>query len=52
MSIEHVCLIVVLNFLAGTFIAWRTSPRRSGLASAVLLALIILGFGLIGRSLP
>jgi hypothetical protein len=51
MSIEQVCLIVALNLLAGTFLAWRMPSRRSDLASAVLLALIILGFGLMWRSL-
>lgn len=51
MTIEQVCLVVALNLLAGTFIAWRTPPRRSAAASAILLAMIVLGFALMWRSL-
>jgi hypothetical protein len=51
MSIEQVCLVIALNLLAGTFIAWRTPPRRSALESVILLAMIVLGFALIWRSL-
>ena len=51
MSIEQVCLIITLNLLASTFLAWRTPPRRGAMASAVLLAMILTGFALIWRSL-
>lgn len=51
MTIEQVCLIVALNLLAGTFLAWRMPSRRTDLASAALLALILVGFGLMWRSL-
>ena len=51
MIIEQVCLIVALNLLAGTFLARRMPSRRSDLASAILLALILLGFALMWRSL-
>lgn len=51
MSIEQVCLVVALNLLAGTFIAWRTPPRRGSVTSALLLAMIVLGFALMWRSL-
>ena len=51
MSIEQVCLVIALNLLAGTFLAWRMPPRGSALASAILLAMILLGFVLVWRSL-
>lgn len=51
MSIEQVCLVIALNLLAGTFLAWRARPRRSNLGSVVLLMMILLGFVLMWRSL-
>ena len=51
MSIEQVFLIVALNLLVGAFLAWRMPPGGSALASIILLAMILLGFGLMWRSL-
>ena len=51
MSIEQVCLVIAVNLLAGTFLAWRMPPRGSAFASAILLTMILLGFALMWRSL-
>ena len=51
MSIEQVCLIVALNLLAGTFLAWQKRRHTSGAGNLVLLTMIFLGFAMIWRSL-
>ncbi len=50
MSIEQVCLIIALNLLAGTFLAWQASNRMSVFGSLILLATIVLGFAMLWRS--
>ncbi|WP_162560589.1 hypothetical protein [Methylobacterium durans] len=50
MSIEQVCLIIALNLLAGTFIAWQARARERVLGSLILLATILLGFAMLWRS--
>jgi hypothetical protein len=50
MSVEQVCLVVALNLLAGTLMAWRARSRSSASGSVILLAMILLGFALLWRS--
>ncbi|WP_162560756.1 hypothetical protein [Methylobacterium durans] len=52
MTIAQVCLIIALNLLAGTFLAWHQRPRSSASGGLLLLAMILLGFALMWRSLP
>lgn len=51
MSVEQVCLIVVLNLLIGTFIAYSRKIRATASASLILLVMILAGFAMIFRSL-
>lgn len=51
MSIEQVCLVIAINLLAGTFLAWCARPRRSSSVSLILFVMILLGFALMWRSL-
>ena len=50
MSIEQVCLIIALNLLAGTFLAWQARARKYVLGSLILLATILFGFAMLWRS--
>ena len=51
MTIEQVCLVVVLNLLIGIFIARLGNVRTTPSASLILVAMILTGFAMIWRSL-
>jgi hypothetical protein len=51
MTIEQVCLVVVLNLLIGIFIARLRTLRTTTFTSSILVAMIVIGFAMIWRSL-
>ena len=51
MTIEQVCLVVVLNLLIGIFIARLANLRTTTFATLILVAMILTGFSMIWRSL-
>lgn len=51
MTLAQVCLVVVVNLLAGTFMARLHRPRPSLGGSVVLVTMILLGFSMIWRSI-
>jgi hypothetical protein len=51
MTIEQVCLVVVLNLLIGSFITRLRRLRTHRSASFILVAMILTGFAMIWRSL-
>ena len=51
MTIEQVCLVVVLNLLIGIFIARLRTLCTTTSTSSVLVAMILIGFAMIWRSL-
>ena len=50
MSIKQVCLVIVINLLAGTFLAWLKHTRGGSGVSLVLITMILLGFAMIWQS--
>lgn len=50
MTVEQICLVVVLNLLVGSFIARLGKFRSTASASLILIVMILTGFAMIWRS--
>ena len=51
MTLAQICLVVVVNLLAGTYMARLHQCEPSTGGSIILVTMILLGFGMIWRAM-